>query len=97
TTPSPDAALLPLQIPQRYNVASDLLDRQILAGRGEQIAVHAGGRTWTYGQVYELVDRAGNAFLGLGLAPEQRVLIVLPDSPEFIAAYLGAMKAGGVA
>jgi len=89
--------LPPLQIPQSYNVAADLLSRQLQAGRGDEIAVHAGDRTWTYRQIAELVDRAGNALLALGLAPEQRVLIVLPDSPELVAAYLGTMKAGGVA
>ena len=33
----------------------------------------------------------------LGLQEEQRVLLVLPDIPEFAAAYFGTMKIGAVA
>ena len=45
----------------------------------------------------ELVDRTAVALLRLGVLPEQRVLFVMPDSPELAAGYLAAMKIGAVA
>jgi benzoate-CoA ligase family protein len=84
------------QIPSRYNFAAALIEQR-LVGHGDRPALECQGRAWTYAQVSEMVNRAGNAFRALGLAREQRVMIVLPDSPEFIAAYLGAIKIGAVA
>ena len=43
-----------------------------------------------------MVDRTGNALRALGLEPEQRVALVLPDSPEFVSCFLGAIKIGCV-
>jgi benzoate-CoA ligase family protein len=54
------------------------------------------GRTITYAEVGRLVNRAGNALRSLGLAPAERVAVVLPDSPEFVSAFLGAIKIGAV-
>lgn len=51
----------------------------------------------TYGQVAADVNRIGNALLNLGLQQGQRVLLLLPDCPEFAAAYFGVIKVGGVA
>ena len=55
------------------------------------------GRAFTYGEIAEQVNRAGNGLRGLGVQEEQRVLLLLPDGPEFAAAYFGAMKIGAVA
>jgi benzoate-CoA ligase family protein len=43
-----------------------------------------------------MVDRTGNALRELGIEPEQRVALILPDSPEFVASFLGAVKIGAV-
>ena len=51
---------------------------------------------FTYEQLYRFANQTGNALRSLGLRPEQRVLLLLRDSPEFIATYLGAMKIGAV-
>ena len=44
----------------------------------------------------ELVNRAGNALLDLGVQPEQRVLLLLLDSLEFVATFWGAIKIGAI-
>src|SRR2546425_4055619 len=86
-----------LQIPSRYNIAAALIEPH-LAGEGrDHPAVECDGRVLTYAQIAELVNRAGNGLHALGVAREQRVLIALPDSPEFIAARLGAIRIGAVA
>ena len=59
-------------------------------------AVETRTRTWTYGEIHELVNRAGRAFRALGVTREQRVLICLPDSVEFVAALLGAIRIGAI-
>jgi len=42
------------------------------------------------------VNRAGNALRALGVEPEQRVAVLLADSPEFVAVFLGAVKVGAI-
>jgi benzoate-CoA ligase len=93
------AAALPvtIQIPSRFNIAAALLEQRLSAGDGDRPAIESQNHVWTYSEVADLVGRVGNAFSSLGLAREQRVLIVLPDSPEFIAAFLGAIMVGAVA
>src|SRR3546814_9314296 len=51
----------------------------------------------TYGEVLSAANRAANAFRALGIRPDHRVLFILRDTPEMVAAYLGCMKAGAVA
>jgi benzoate-CoA ligase len=86
-----------LTIPPRYNLSVDLLDRHLDAGNAERAAVLSQGRSWSYGEIAALVNRAGNGLKALGVDREQRVLLVLPDGPELVAAYLGALRIGAVA
>ena len=51
----------------------------------------------TYGQLAALANRVGNALLAEGVGRGDRVLILLPDSAEFVAAFFGAAKIGAVA
>ena len=85
------------EVPDQYNLVDHFVDRHIREGRGARVAIISGTQRVTYGQVAELVNRVGNGLLELGLQEEQRVLLLLPDSPEFVAAYFGAMKIGAVA
>jgi long-chain acyl-CoA synthetase len=52
------------------------------------------GRHWTYAQVGELVSRAAEGFRRLGVTSGARVGLCLPNSPYFVIAYFGALKAG---
>ena len=81
-------------IPQRYNAAHDLVERNLGEGRGGKLAyIDDRGRV-TYSELAARVNRAGNALLALGLVPEQRVILALHDSIDFPAVFLGAIKAG---
>jgi len=86
-----------LQIPDQYNLVAHFVDRHLTEGRGEKVAIVSGPRQLTYRDITQQVNRVGNGLLRLGLQEEQRVLVVLPDSPEFVAAYFGTMKIGAVA
>ncbi|MCI0547375.1 MAG: benzoate-CoA ligase family protein [Candidatus Rokubacteria bacterium] len=84
------------EVPREFNAASYFVDRHVAEGRGGRTAFFHEGGELTYGDLQELVNRTGNALLDLGIAPEQRVLLLLLDSPEFIAAFWGAIKVGAV-
>src|SRR5436190_9902924 len=78
-----------IKIPNRYNLVDHFVDRHLREGRGSKIAIISGGTRLTYSEVAMQVNRVANGLLELGLQEEQRVLLVLPDGPEFVAAYFG--------
>jgi benzoate-CoA ligase len=51
---------------------------------------------YTYCQVNDWACRVANALVSLGVRQEERVLIILPDRPEFVAALFGIHKCGAV-
>lgn len=83
------------QLPDRYNAAMTYVDAH-RATRADAIAIRCQGQTVTYGEYAANVDRAGNAFKGLGLDLEDRVVILCLDSPAFVYAFFGAIKIGAV-
>ena len=85
------------EFPDRFNMASYFVDSNMEAGRGDKVAIHYDDQAITFKQAYENVNRAGNGLKALGLQPEQRVLTVLHDRPEFAYFWFGAIKVGGVA
>ena len=80
-----------------FNLADHFVDRHIREGRSQKVAVQCGESAYTYGVLAADINRAGNGLLRLGLQEEQRVLLVLPDCPEFVVAYFAAIKIGAVA
>jgi len=83
-------------VPDQFNVATAFLDRNVAEGRGSKTAIYFEGNSYTYAQVAELANRAGNGLLDLGVDLEQRVALLLLDSPQFAAAFFGAIKMGAV-
>jgi benzoate-CoA ligase family protein len=81
--------------PDRYN-ASAILDDNLAAGRADKVAIHMGDEQYTYRHVAELANRTGNALRELGVEHENRVLMLLLDTPQFPAAFFGAIKIGAV-
>jgi benzoate-CoA ligase family protein len=86
----------PFEIPDRFNATTFFVDRHVAEGRGGRAAFHHDGGTLSYAGLQSLVNRTGNVFRKLGLEREQRVLCLLLDSPEFLAAFWGAIKIGAV-
>jgi benzoate-CoA ligase family protein len=81
----------------RFNAVEYFVDRHLGEGRGDQVAVLCGEEQITYRQIAELVNRAANALGERGVGRDDRVLILLPDSPAFVAVFWGAIKLGAVA
>ncbi|HZA14344.1 MAG TPA: benzoate-CoA ligase family protein [Myxococcaceae bacterium] len=81
-----------------YNATADLIGRNLTTGRAGKVAlIEDGGRRFTYGELAERIDRAGNALRSLGVQMEQRVLLLLHDTADLPALFWGAMKIGAVA
>src|SRR3954467_15023465 len=66
------------------------------AGHGDKVAIRCAGETVTYAGLHDRICRAGNVLEALGVGREDRVLMILDDSPTFAALFLGAMRAGAV-
>ena len=84
----------PIVLPRNYNFATDLIERNLAAGRGGKVAFIDDRGSYTYSELAERVARAADALLGLGIEPEQRVLLCLADTIDFPTVFLGAIKAG---
>jgi benzoate-CoA ligase len=76
--------------------ASAILDRNLEAGRGDKDAFIAEDRSVTYGELAGLTAAFAAYLRELGVEREQRVLMILDDSPAFPATFLGAMRIGAV-
>jgi benzoate-CoA ligase family protein len=85
-----------LELPDEYNVASDLLGRNLKAGRGGKVAIHHAGGEVTYADLDALARGAAAMLRGLGVRREERVLIVAYDGPGWVSAFLGAGLIGAV-
>jgi benzoate-CoA ligase len=83
-----------MEIPRDYNAAVDLIGRNLAAGRGAKVAYIDDTGSCTYAQLAERVDRAANALRSIGIAREERIAIAMLDSADWVAVFLGAIKAG---
>lgn len=84
-------------ISNSFNVAHYFVDRHVLEGKGANIAIECGDHKVRYSELLDKVNRVGNMLLGLSVRIEERVAMLLPDSPEFLYAFFGAIKIGAVA
>src|SRR5438034_1852412 len=83
-------------LPEQLNIADWLLDARVREGRGDRPALLTDQGTFTYREVQTLANRFGHLLKSAGVEPEQRVIIALPDGPEFVAALFGTLKVGAV-
>ncbi|MDE3074590.1 MAG: benzoate-CoA ligase family protein, partial [Chloroflexota bacterium] len=86
-----------IDVAPRMNLADLCLDGNVRAGRGGKAAVVSPQGEYTYEQLTRLSARVAGGLTKLGLDPEQRALLILPDSWELVVSYFGVMRMGGVA
>ncbi|HEV2395742.1 MAG TPA: benzoate-CoA ligase family protein [Candidatus Sulfotelmatobacter sp.] len=86
-----------ISLPDEFNAAAFFIDRHIAEGRSEKIAIECGESKVTYGQLWDRVNRFGSALKSLGVRIEERVLLLLLDTPEFAVSFFGAIRIGAVA
>jgi len=85
----------PRALPESLNLTQVFLERQ-LPRHGDRPALFFEDQVITYRQLSERTDRAVAVLRGLGLRQEERVLLLLPDVPQFASAWFAVVKAGGV-
>src|SRR5215469_14778667 len=96
---------------QLFNACDYLLDRRLAAGDGDRVVLAGtfSGNTAgdgdpgdavpgeiSYARLHDLVCRTAAGLRAIGLAPEQRVLMLMADTPEFVTVYLAAMRIGAI-
>ena len=83
-------------IPEHLNMTAHLADRQVAEGRGGRVAYQTDDGPVTYAELAALQNRCGNLLAAGGVEMENRVALILYDSQDAVAAFLGAMKIGAV-
>jgi benzoate-CoA ligase len=78
--------------PEHFNAAAHLL--ALNAGRGACLAYIDDAQRLSYAELDARVRRCAAGLLALGLRREERVLMVMHDSVDFVTAFLGALYAG---
>jgi acetyl-CoA synthetase len=83
----------------KLNVSYNCLDRHVLAGNGDKVAIHWEGepgdtRTITYSELLVEVEKFSNVLKSLGVVKGDRVNIYLPMIPEAAVAMLSCARIG---
>lgn len=86
----------PIILPDEFNAATYFIDRHMREGRAGKTAIACGDDCLTYGELFARVNQFGNALKKLGVRMEERVLMLLLDTPDFAISFFGAIKTGAV-
>src|SRR6201998_2380061 len=85
------------QFHEVFNAAEYFVDRHVREGRGERIAIECQEQRVSYSNLSERVNRLGIALRdALDVRMEERVLLLLPDIPEFAYCFFGVIRIGAV-
>jgi benzoate-CoA ligase family protein len=79
-----------------FNIAGYFLDSNLVEGRGARTALLTSGGPCSYSELAALTNRMGNVLLEIGVQRQQRVLLALADSVEFVATWYAVQKIGAV-
>ncbi|PYS83169.1 MAG: benzoate-CoA ligase family protein [Acidobacteria bacterium] len=85
-----------VEFPERFRMGDYFLYHNLEEGREGKVCLYYGDETFTYADAARMSNRAGGALRELGVEIEDRVLIALPDCPEFVWSWFGANRVGGV-
>ncbi|MBV9141658.1 MAG: AMP-binding protein [Pseudonocardiales bacterium] len=79
------------------NLSEDLVTVADRNGWTDRTALYTAERSWSYGEVYDLASGAGTVLARLGIGPDRRVLIALPDDVGWVVCFLACARIGGTA
>ena len=81
---------------QLFNACEYLLDRRLAAGDGDRLALTGPAGDLSYASLWDRVRRTAAGLRAVGVEPEQRILMVMADSPHFAVVYLAALRVGAI-
>ena len=85
------------EVPERYNIAADVIDKHDPAGLAMLWEDWQGNeRRLTFGDMQTLTNRTANALRGAGVGEGDRVAVMLPPIPEAAATFLATYKIGAI-
>jgi len=82
---------------EEFNLCAALLDEPCLRGRDSAPAIREPTREWCYAELFHYATKTASALYSLGIRRGDRVALLLDDSCEFAAAFLGIIRIGAVA
>ncbi|MGH9941249.1 MAG: benzoate-CoA ligase family protein [Pyrinomonadaceae bacterium] len=85
-----------IEFPERFNMADYFLYHNLEEGRENKVCLYFEDERYTYGEAARRANQAGNLLREVGAGIEDRVLVVLPDCPEFVWTWFGASRIGTV-
>jgi 2-aminobenzoate-CoA ligase len=86
-----------LQYPERLNCATELLDRMVERGLGDNPVFYTPNERWTYRELLERANRIARVLCDdFGLVPGNRVLLRAANNPMLVACWFAVIKAGGI-
>ncbi len=85
------------ELPEQLNLAQRLLVERVAEGNGERVALRSARGDLTYREVLALAGSFAAALDELGVRREERVVIALRDSPEYVGALFAILGLGAVA
>ncbi|HKP45625.1 MAG TPA: benzoate-CoA ligase family protein [Pyrinomonadaceae bacterium] len=85
-----------VEFPEHFNMADYFLYHNLEEGRENKVCLYYEDQTFSYGDTARMSNRVANALREFGVEIEDRVLLVLPDCPEFVWAWFGAARIGAV-
>jgi 4-hydroxybenzoate-CoA ligase len=77
-----------------YNAATDMVDAAVARGLADKMVFAQPDRSLTYGELQEQTCALAAALYGLGLRPEERLGLLLPDTIDFPVVFWGGIRAG---
>jgi len=78
-------------------MSTSLFERIFPADRSDRVAVLFEHRQITYGELRDGVLRVARSLKARGIAPGDRVVLLLADSPEFVASFIAVVSLGAIA
>ena len=82
--------------PEYFNLAEYLLDARIREGKASNRAIVTDSKVFTYKEIFDLANQFGSSLRQIGTEMEHRIIISLPDIPEYAGALFGILKIGAV-
>lgn len=82
--------------PDPFNVFDYFLGDRLREGAGARRALLWDGGFLTYADVHEASGRFARHLLESGVRPEERVIVALPDGPQWVTAFFGILRIGAV-